>query len=165
MKTLVLVRHAKSDWDVPDTHDIDRPLNSRGVSNSAFMAEIVAKKGPKADLIFSSPANRALTTAKTFAAHQNYNEHDIKIEEKIYYGIWKDIATLLIETDDKYDTVYVFGHNPTISILCNNLSSNSFDHYPTCGVACIDFKVDHWYELDSVPGRTRYFEFPKKHLL
>lgn len=164
MKTLVLVRHAKSDWDVPDTHDIDRPLNARGITNSAFMADIIAKKGPKADLIISSPANRALTTANVFASHQGYKEKEIRVEEKIYYGIWKDIATILMDIDDKFQTVYVFGHNPTISILCNNLALNSFDHFPTCGIACIDFKIDHWYEIEPVPGRIRYFEFPKKHL-
>ena len=164
MKTLVLVRHAKSDWDNPDLQDIDRPLNLRGIKGSEVMAEAISKKGPKADLIISSPALRARTTANKFAEKQNYAFEEIKIESDIYFGSWRNVLLIIRDIEDKNQTVYLFGHNPTISNLCHNIAFNFNDMFPTCGVVCLDFEIDSWIDIESVRGKVRYFDCPKKHL-
>lgn len=164
MKTLVIVRHAKSSWDDPSCSDFERTLNKRGERDAPYMAQITREKGIKADLIISSPANRALTTAKYFAKEQDIVDSNISQKELIYNSGFSEILRLLKKTDNSYNTVMFFGHNPDITHLTSYLSGNSFDNIPTCGVTCIDFKkVDKWADIDDQNGTMRFYIYPRKY--
>src|SRR6056297_1598790 len=108
MKTLLIIRHAKSSWDNPDLPDVERPLNKRGFRDAPFMAKLIAEKVPKPDLFLSSPATRASTTAKYFAEAYNLEENRIEIKELIYDRGPKQILYMLSELDDEINSVALF---------------------------------------------------------
>lgn len=163
MKTTVLARHAKSDWGNPDLTDFERPLNKRGLRDAPFMAELIAGKGLKPDLIISSPANRAITTAKYFAKALNYPLEKIEEINLIYTSGVNSIKELLASLDNKYNVVYLFGHNPAISALAYQLSAGKIPEMPTCAVACIDFEIEEWEDILEANGSLRFYEYPKKY--
>ena len=167
MKTLYLVRHAKSDKEniSPDLLDIDRPLNNRGYSNAYFMSALLKEKKLIPDLIISSSAVRALSTALIFARAFNYSSDKIKTEEKIYHGIADDYIKAAQSTDNTYKSVMIFGHNPEINSAANLLSDISVEHFPTTGIICFEFPIKHWNELTSgLKGELKFFDFPKNHI-
>ena len=112
MKKIFLIRHAKSDWNNPEIKDIERPLNDRGYSNANQMS-----KGFKTipDLIVSSPAIRAISTALIFAGNLNYDPNKIQIRKELYETSVKDYLSVIHQLDDQYNTMMLFAHNPTIS--------------------------------------------------
>lgn len=164
MKTLILVRHAKSSWANPDTDDFDRPLNKRGEHDAPFMGKLVFDKVGKPDLIYSSPANRALTTAQFFATEMSYNPDAISQQKLIYQQGGRAIIKLLMGTPKEHNIVILFGHNPDITSLANYFSDVNIDHMPTCAVACIDFDTDDWSWISDSNGKLRFFEYPKKYM-
>jgi phosphohistidine phosphatase len=117
MKTLVLVRHAKSSWDNPGLSDFERKLNKRGVRDAPYMGKVVKEKGIQPDLIVSSPAVRALTTAKFFAHALDYSEDQIDKRESIYTSGPRQILTIINHLDDELNTIMLFGHNPDLTTL------------------------------------------------
>ncbi len=164
MKTLILVRHAKSSWDNPGSSDFERTLNQRGENDAPFMANVLKEKGIKPDLIISSPAVRALTTAKYFATALGIEHADILQKELIYNSSFTEILKMIKKTGGTANTVMLFGHNPDITHLCTYLSGNYFDNVPTCGVICIDFtKVSKWEAIDDKNGEMRFYEYPRKY--
>jgi phosphohistidine phosphatase len=163
MKTIIFVRHAKSDWGNPDISDFERPLNKRGLRDAPFMADLIASKGVKTDLIISSPANRAITTAKYFAKALNYDKEQIEQINLIYTSGILSIIEMLASLDNQYKTVMLFGHNPAISSLVFKLSGGKVTEMSTCAVACIDFDIQNWSELNEAEGKLRFYEYPKKY--
>lgn len=164
MKTLLIVRHAKSSWDNPNFSDYERPLNSRGERDAPYMAKVIKDKGINADIIISSPAVRALTTAKAFAAEQKIDESKIIIKELIYNSGFSEILRMLKKSDDVHNTIMLFGHNPDITHLSSYLSGNYFDNVHTCGVVCIAFpNVDKWANIDDQNGILSFYEYPRKY--
>ncbi|MFP4527766.1 MAG: SixA phosphatase family protein [Candidatus Kapaibacterium sp.] len=163
MKTLLLVRHAKSSWNDAALTDFERPLNKRGLRDAPFMAELIRDKGMKPDLIISSPANRAFTTAKHFAEAANYPIADIRKELIIYEQGPKKITALLKELDDEVDTCYIFGHNPDFTFLATYFSGNYFQNVPTCGCVCLEFDIDSWSDIEEENARLVFYEYPKKY--
>ncbi len=163
MKTLVFVRHAKSSWDNPGLSDFERPLNKRGKNDAPFMAKLIASKGIKPDIIYSSPAKRAYTTCKHFAKELNYPKDDIIRKPLIYEYGPNDILRMVEKSDDRNNVIFVFGHNPDTTHMVNFLSGEHIGNVPTCGVACIDFDTDRWDNIREEKGKLRFFEFPKKY--
>lgn len=161
MKTLIIIRHAKSSWDNSDLSDFERPLNKRGFRDAEFMSKKIAEKNIKPDLILSSPANRAYTTAKIFAKELNYPEHQIITKELIYERGPREILSFISQTDDNLDTLMLFGHNPDLSTLTHYLCDFEYGNLPTCAIVCIDFNFDSWTYLDDEKGKLRFYESPK----
>jgi phosphohistidine phosphatase len=162
MKTLILVRHAKSDWGSGSTTDFDRPLNARGKKDAPFMGELIRDKKFKPELILSSPANRAKTTAIEIAKILFYPENKIEFVDRIYNGGNRDILKIINAIDNSINNAMLFGHNPDITSLVTLLSDGFVDNMPTCGVACIDFNIENWNEIsDNRSGNLRFFEYPK----
>ena len=157
MKKLFLVRHAKSDWENPHLKDIERPLNERGYANANSMSY---QRVIKPDLIISSPAVRAFTTALLFARNLNYNSNTIILKQELYESTVNDYVSVFSEIDNKYDTVMLFGHNPTISDLVGQLTQSSYILMPTCCIAGINFDVKNWKEIKI--GNLFLFDHPKK---
>lgn len=119
MKTLILLRHAKSSWDFPDLSDHDRPLNNRGKKDAPLMTEVLKKKNIAIDLIISSTSKRTMETAKVFA-----NTLNLKIIEdrNLYLASEPEIIRMAKEIDDCYDSVILVGHNPGMTNLINLVS-------------------------------------------
>lgn len=161
MKTLIIVRHAKSSWDKPNLVDFERILNQRGLNDAPFMGQIVAEKGIVPDLILSSPAVRAMTTASFYAEALNYPKEKIQSKETIYDRGAKHILYLINEIDDKFQTVMLFGHNPDLSSLAQYLCDFHEGNLPTCGTVCVDFDTDTWSNIGEEKGRLRFFISPK----
>ncbi len=162
MKTLVLIRHAKSSWSDPELQDIDRPLNKRGQRDAPFMGNKLKQAGIKPDLILSSPANRAFSTAKIIAEATNYPVSKIKLEKTIYGAYESELINLLRTVGDKHELLFMFGHNPEFTSFANRFIKGDYiDNVPTCGMVFIEFKIDSWSELDLDNGKVKSFIYPK----
>jgi phosphohistidine phosphatase len=143
MKTLFLVRHAKSSKDDPTLPDKKRPLNERGRRDAPKMGERLAKRDVEPDLMLSSPAVRALTTAQLFAEELHYKAKNIVVDDRLYASTADDLLEVIHELDDAHKRVMVFGHNPEMSDLAHRLSAKIGD-MPTCAVAEFEFDSKSW---------------------
>lgn len=159
MKTILLNRHAKSDWNNIDLTDFERPLNNRGERDAPEMAERLLEKNIKIDKIITSPAIRAISTARVFAEKLEINE--IQEEKDIYHSGEITIKKLVNELPDNINTVLFFGHNPDFTSLARYFSGELFANVPTCGIVCIDFDINTWKKIHQKNGKVRFFDFPK----
>jgi phosphohistidine phosphatase len=164
MKTLYLVRHAKSSWKNAGVDDIDRPLNKRGERDAPFMGQLMKQKGVKVDALVSSPALRAYSTAIAFAEALGHSKEKIILKPEIY----EVSSAILIETVQKtfsseWDAAMMFGHNYAYTDFANWYAKPSIGNVPTCGIVAIDFDVNNWSEVTSQNGVVRFFEFPRKY--
>ncbi len=164
MKTLYLIRHAKSDWSVDHLSDIDRPLNERGYGDAHKMSLVLREKKIAPDLIISSSAIRAISTALIFCRNLNYDTKIIFINKTLYNTSSKEYLHCISKTDNKHQTVFLFGHNPTITNTANELTNVLTEEMPTCCVAGISSTVDTWEAFVKNTNILSYFDFPKKHL-
>ena len=162
MKRLFIVRHAKSSWDYPELDDFDRPLNNRGKRNAPEMGKRLAKRNVKPDLLISSPAKRAFTTAKKIAKEISYPKKSIQEEPLFYHGSVQNMIDVLKKTNNTVQTLMIFGHNPGLTDLANSLSDTDIYNIPTCGVVEIVFNEDSWSQIDKTKGKSLSFDFPKK---
>jgi phosphohistidine phosphatase len=160
-KTLYLVRHAKSSWDDPALGDRDRPLSERGLSSAPDMGRRLAEQGHKPELIISSPAKRAFTTAKKIAKETGYKESKIVTDERMYFSGTRSMLDLLEELDDKNKKVMIVGHNPALTSLLNILCDSPIENMPTCAVAVVGFEMNSWSELSISNGELLAYDFPK----
>jgi phosphohistidine phosphatase len=163
MKTLLLIRHAKSDWGNTQLRDYDRPLNARGMSDALLMASVIDRLKLKPDCIITSSAKRAITTAGFFVEHFCIDGKRFNPTDKIYDGSYRDYINSLNEVNDEYNTVFMFGHNPEITMLASEFVPVFAEHVPTAGCVAIDFDIDNWVDIESGKGKLRFFEYPKKH--
>lgn len=161
MKTLYICRHAKSSWKYQNLSDFERPLNNRGERDAPFMGKVLAEKGNHVDLIISSPAKRALTTAKYYAKSLNYSVKNIIRDEKIYLASASELFDIIKSVPDSNKSVMIFGHNPGFTSLNNYLSDVSIDNIPTSAISCINLQIKSWKDLEPGVGKMVFFEFPK----
>ena len=161
MKTMLLVRHAKSNWENPALPDKDRPLNDRGKRDAAKMAARLAKRELKPDLILSSPARRALATAQIIARELDYNLQDIVVDDRLYAVDADDLLGVLRKLGDKTKRVMLFGHNPELTDLANRLASE-ITHMPTCAVAEFTFDAKSWSRIGEDPPTKAKLDYPKR---
>ncbi len=163
MKTLYLVRHAKSSWKYPNLDDFERPLNKRGHKNAPFMGKILKKLKVTPDLLISSPANRAAMTARIIAAAINYPLENIVYSEAIYEFSEDALIRVINQIDDSVNASMVVGHNPAINGLANYIGDQPISNIPTCGVCCLDLDIPSWAKIGKNCGKISFFEYPKKH--
>ncbi len=164
MKQLIMVRHAKSDWGDFNLKDFDRPLNARGHKNAPEMAKRLVDKKLAPHLIVSSPALRALTTAKYFAAAWQIKPELIKTELSIYEAPIKNLLKVVSDLDNQHDKVALFGHNPGLTDLLHYLTGEYIGNMPTCSVAVIEFPFDDWKMISGSTGNLVLFDYPKSGL-
>lgn len=159
MKTLYLIRHAKSDWNNSLLRDIERPLNNRGYAD----ANVMGARLKTPDLIISSPAVRALSTALIFARHVKYNANNISIKQELYETSVKEYLSVIKHFPDTAETAFLFAHNPTISDTAEALTKAGIpNEMPTCGIAGISFNSDSWSSIKQKSGELLLFDYPKK---
>ena len=160
MKQLIIVRHAKSDWGNLDLRDFDRPLNKRGKSNAPEMAHRLVKKKIKPEVIVSSPALRAITTAKFFADTWQMPLAEIQEEPNIYEASVHTLLNVINNFDKKYAKIAMFGHNPGLTDLVNYLGGQIYD-LPTCSVVILEFPFDDWAMISQETAKVIFFDYPK----
>ena len=161
MKTLFLIRHAKSSKDDPSLRDIERPLNHRDRRTASKMGEVLAKRGVKPDLILSSPATRALATAEIMVAKLGYNSKDIVLDDQLYAVEEGNLLYVIRKLDKNLLSVMLFGHNPELTDLAHRLSPDITD-MATCAVLEFAFEANSWSSVGKVkPARVRLID-PKK---
>ena len=161
MKTLILVRHAKSDWKAAYEDDFDRPLNERGKRDALNMAERVHEKGLRIQRIVTSPARRARKTARAFSErYEREGVPTIQVPE-LYLADAIDISRVVNSLPDTADTVALFGHNPGITVYANAQGVARVDEMPTCSVLALTAETEYWSEFDQAGKKFLFFDRPR----
>ncbi len=162
MKTLYLVRHAKSSWDNPALRDFERPLNERGKRDAPRMGRRLHKRHIQPGLILSSTAKRAEKTAKMLAKELKYDEKNIRFADSLYHAKPEEILRVLEQLPDNIHSVMVVGHNPGLTDFANEYIDLRIDNIPTCGVVAAQFDVASWKDVVGVKGKFKFFDYPKQ---
>jgi phosphohistidine phosphatase len=160
MKSLVLIRHAKSSWDYYKD-DFDRPLNDRGHRNAPDMAKRLLDKKIKIDQFVSSPANRAFSTAQYFAEAYGKKHKHILTVPALYHAESEVFYSVIEELNDDENTVAIFSHNPGITDFVNSLTSTRLDNMPTCAVFAVHINIKSWKDFREAKKEFWFFDFPK----
>jgi phosphohistidine phosphatase len=165
MKTLLLIRHAKSSWDAPGLSDADRPLNDRGKKDAPEMAKRLKKRSLSIDQFISSTAKRARKTAKYFAEEFDVKKENIKEVEDLYMANANGFVTTTENTKNKHDVIALFSHNPGITEFANSLTTTRIDDMPTCSVFAVQANVDDWKEFMNAEIKFLFFDYPGNQLV
>jgi phosphohistidine phosphatase len=158
MKNLIVIRHAKSNWEAP-LKDIDRPLERRGICDAHLVSTDCIQHIPKSFLIWSSPAKRASETAMIFAQNISYPVENIIFKDDLYTFDHKHLEKVVRSFKDDYDNVILFGHNEAITNFVNKFGDVFIDNVPTSGFVSMQFDAQHWDSIDK--GKTLKTIFPK----
>ena len=164
MKTLLLIRHAKSSWESPGLSDFDRPLNERGKKDAPEMAKRVKEMGIELDQLVSSPAKRARKTAKYFAEEFGFKKDDIELVEELYGATQAQFLKSVTDINDKYKTVALFSHNPGITDFASSLTNVHVDDMPTCAVFVLQVETESWKDFANAEKKFLFFDYPKNPL-
>ncbi len=171
MKTLYVLRHAKSSWNDESLSDFERPLNERGKKAAPFMGEFMKKNDFAPDLIISSPAERAKQTAELVKKAANF-EAEIRFNEKIYEASPLRLLEVVSQTDASAKTLMLVGHNPGFEGLVRVLAGENA-RMPTAALAVLDLEIDDWAEVyddcvafDEIKpcGKLRTLILPKEEM-
>ncbi|WP_299627527.1 histidine phosphatase family protein [uncultured Tenacibaculum sp.] len=161
MKTIYIVRHAKSSWKYTSVKDHDRPLKERGINDAHLISKFLAKKIQRPDVFISSSANRALQTGIIFCENFGYPMANLKISKQLYSFSDGYLVKTVKALDDNFDSAIIFSHDHGINTFVNKFGSKPVAHVTTCGVVGIQFKEKHWKDIKK--GTTVLVEFPKYH--
>lgn len=161
MKKLYIIRHAKSSWKNMELEDFDRPLNKRGKENAPLMGIRLKVKKVVPDLILSSPALRARSTANILAKKVKFKK-DILYNKDIYEASTTTLHKMLTRIEDENDVVFLIGHNPGLNMLVEKYV-NFYENIPTCGIVEIEFDCEKWLDISHYNAKFISFDYPKKH--
>jgi len=161
MKTLLLVRHAKSSWADPGMDDCDRPLNERGRKDAPEMARRLAGLHVIPDLIITSAARRARKTAEAFAAELDIKEKNILELKELYLAGRHDFLSVIKKIPDTSSIVAVFSHNPGITEFANSLTNTRVDDMPTCSIYALKIETEKWKDFETAEKQFLFFNYPK----
>lgn len=164
MKTLLLIRHAKSSWDTPGLSDFERPLNERGKKDAPEMAKRVKDK-LRIDLFVSSPARRAKRTARVFAEAFGVDKDDLVLIDELYLAGTETFRAIVAKLSDEHQVIALFSHNPGISQYANTLSNVRVDDMPTCAVYAVQAACESWSDFDAAEKQFLFFDYPKNPLM
>jgi phosphohistidine phosphatase len=161
MKTIILVRHAKSSWDNLALKDQDRPLTDRGKKNAPEMAKRLLKKKVPIDAFLSSPAKRAKSTAELFAHEYGVEKNKIITIAELYMANNEAFVKTIRNAPPKADTIALFSHNNGITVFANTLSEMQIDHMPTCSVFAVQSPISNWKDFEPGSNNFYFFDYPK----
>ena len=150
---LTLVRHAKSSWSDPSLSDFDRPLNERGNRDAPRMARWFFKNIQEMPILFTSPANRALSTAKYF--EKEFSPTKLYIVDDLYHANLQDYESLILENNHEKHII-IFGHNPTISDVAEEMLNFKTIYLKTCSICQINLT-----ESNTLKGELNFLKSPK----
>lgn len=160
MKTLLLIRHAKSSWATAGTPDHDRALNERGRRDAPQMGNRMRARGLEPDLIIFSSALRARTTAQLLAAAMDVPQERLREDKRIYASSSGKLMYLLQELDDELSSVMLVGHNPEMTELAQHFARDLPD-MATTAVAQFTFDLASWRGIDQAEPVSVWFDYPK----
>lgn len=164
MKTVLLIRHAKSSWDDASLSDFDRPLNARGTKDADNMSQRLKKQIASVDGFFSSPAKRAKATAEKFAAAYKAGKDQLVFEKGLYLAPETFFYAFISSVNDELDTIALFAHNPGITDFANSLSTKvKTDNIPTCGIFAVTININNWKDFEAAPKTLLFYDYPKLH--
>ena len=161
MKKIILIRHAKSDWDNPSLPDYDRPLAARGLEDTPKMAASLKNRGIQVDLICSSTAQRAMQTANITAAVLGYPEAEIHWERYLYHASASHLLQFIQSQSNQVQSLLLVGHNPGLTELIVRLGVN-LDNLPTAGQFAFTVLSDDWKNLSAANCKFEWWDSPKK---
>ena len=161
MRTLYLVRHAKSSWSDPTLADRERPLSGRGLRAARKMGRRLARRDLRPDLMLSSPAVRALKTARLIARRLRYARRDILVDAGLYACSTADLLRTVRSLDERFPRVMLIGHNPELTGLAHRFCKQ-ITHMPTCAVACFTFDAETWTDIGRHSALEIDFDYPKR---
>ncbi len=165
MKTLFLIRHAKSSWTDINQKDFERPLDGAGITTAHEMAANLSKNTPAIDLFISSPAARTTETCKIFCRAFSFNENEIVFVPNLYEGSEKNYEAALSVVSDKHKQVALVGHNPGITYFANRIVPNKWiENIPACGIIAVESDCTSWKDFVASPSRLLFMDFPPKDL-
>jgi len=163
MKRLILVRHAKAEQG-GYSNDFARELTDRGKNDARTISSDMKRREIIPDYIITSPAKRALTTARIFAEETGFDKSKIVEQKGLYFDYTtNDFIEMLNEIDDKYETVAVFGHNPFIYFMAENLCQHFGGDMPTCSTIVIDFDISSWKKVEARQGKLIIHLYPSQY--
>lgn len=162
MLRLILLRHGKSGWDDPSLDDFDRPLAPRGLRNVPEMGRRLVRRGLTPELILTSTAVRALSTARAVARELGYREDRLVEAPELYLASPAVILAAVRQAPDSARTLMVVGHNPGLTALANMLDDVRLDNMPTAGMLCTGFDAPGWADIEPAQARFEWFDYPKK---
>ncbi len=169
MKRLCLMRHAKSDWNQPETEDSQRRLNGRGVKSAAFLAGFIVDKGWTPDYVLCSTAVRARSTIKPLA-ETLLDRCAVEYRDDLYMAMPDTLLNAVRGLDDTNETVLIVAHNPGLEMLAvaladeesKDMSAQMADHYPTGALAVFEFDVEKWADIEEGAGRAVFYGKPRE---
>lgn len=164
MKTLTLVRHAKSSWKDRGLSDRERPLNKRGEHDAPLMGRFVAEAGVRPSQIISSPAVRAWTTARIFAGELGYPVEFLQREDGLYLASLDNLLDVVATQDVGFSNLMLFAHNPGLTDFANYLVPGLTNNLPTSGAVSVNLDSDDWMLYDRPKTELVFYDYPKKHL-
>ena len=160
MKTLYVIRHAKSSWEDFSLSDHDRPLLPKGEKRTKRISEFLKRKNVKPGLLLSSSAVRAYETARIIASDIGYPEDKIMKTENLYHASSDEIFDELFALPDELDSVMIFGHNPTFTYFVNRFIRPGIDNLPTTGTVSVTFDCDFWNDIPGSDFHVNFVVFP-----
>jgi phosphohistidine phosphatase len=162
MKQLILVRHGKAEQQ-NYSRDYNRNLTTRGINDAHLIGQKVKSEISGKTAFISSPANRAIQTARIFAGELSFPEGQIKEFVKLYDWVTTtDFLDIIGEIHDDVDTILAFGHNPTKLVLAERFAPQFNGHMPTSCAVGILFDVEKWSQLEANAGKLYFHYYPKK---
>ncbi len=162
MKTLYILRHAKSSSNDPSLADFDRPLNGRGLNAAPFIGEVMARKGVLPDLIISSPAKRAMQTALLVKESSGSNA-PVQYDERIYEASTQALTLVISQIDVKIESFMIVGHNPGMEGLINYFTGRP-EQMPTAALAEIVLDIDGWDKVAANCGKLQFVIRPNEEM-
>jgi len=156
-----LVRHAKSDWSDGSLSDFERGVKKRGYKDLNTIGSYLALKNIAPDYVLSSAALRAQITTEELIKKISYNG-EVEYMDELYLTKPETILNVLSLEDNRYNSILLVGHNPSISELANFLQNENIAKFPTLGVLKIDFDIDSWQDILQKKGKLDFFIFPKQ---
>ena len=161
MKTLYLIKHAKSDWSVPGESDMERGLTKKGLKDINTMGSYLALRGINPDAILSSCALRAQETSNILADKIEFSGPKYYLQE-LYLSPPELIKEIIMAQDDELSKMFIIGHNPQLSELAFMLSGEHISKLSSLAIAAIEFDIEEWSELEDKQGKIDFFITPKQ---
>lgn len=159
MKSLFLIRHAKSSWDTP-VQDINRSISQRGIKDAHLIASRLVKLIPKSFIVWSSKAKRAVETAYIFSEYFSIPFETIYFKDDLYTFDDVNLLKIIKKCKNEHDNLILFGHNEAITNFVNKFGDLYIENVPTSGVVVLQFETDNWEKISK--GKTITTLFPSQ---
>jgi phosphohistidine phosphatase len=161
MKSVIIIRHAKSSWDNMGVDDFDRPLNERGKEDAPKMAKRLLERNIRIDAFISSSAKRARKTAALFIKEFDGHKDDIILVPELYLAAPEAFYNAIAKAPASAQTIALFAHNPGITEFANELTDVRVDDMPTCAIFAVKADIKNWSDFKDAEKQYWFFDYPK----